>query len=253
MTRTGKLRRSFFGGQQSFARFIQRGHGLDDEQVDAGIGQGTDLLSKGGASFIEAGFAQRLEPDAERADGAGNVGGARLLLLEVVDGLPGQLDACGVDLGDLRGEAVAGEAEPVGAEGVGFEDLGAGLEVFLVNREDEVGVREVQFVVAAIDEDTAGVEHRAHGAIGEHGAMWRRYRQTEPSCCQCYRMAFEKCIAIDAANGARQRARMRKHGALSRMSGLLCYTSRVKSYAEPVQDEAVSIGPDLRQSPFILS
>jgi hypothetical protein len=28
-------------------------------------------------------------------------------------------------------------------------------------------------------------------------------------------------------------------GAFSRMSGLLCYTSRVKSYAEPVQDELV--------------
>ena len=41
--------------------------------------------------------------------------------------------------------------------------------------------------------------------------------------------------------------------ALSRTGWLLCYTSRVKSYAEPVQDEAVWLGRVLRQSPFILS
>ena len=88
----------------------------------------------------------------------------------MVDGLPGQFDAGGIDLGHLRGEAVASETKAVCAKGVGFKNLGARLEVILMNREDEVGVRQVQFVVAAVDEDTAGVEHCAHRAIGEHGA-----------------------------------------------------------------------------------
>ena len=66
---------------------------------------------------------------------------------------------------------MAVEAEAVGAEGVGFKDFCAGLEIFLVDGEDEVGVGKVQLVVTAVDEDSARIEDRAHGAIGEHGAV----------------------------------------------------------------------------------
>ncbi len=36
--------------------------------------------------------------------------------------------------------------------------------------ENQVRVGEVQFVVAAVDKDTAAIEHSTHGAIGKHGA-----------------------------------------------------------------------------------
>ena len=41
------------------------------------------------------------------------------------------------------------QAEGVGAEGIGFNDLGAGLEVFVMNAADQVGLRKIQFVVTS--------------------------------------------------------------------------------------------------------
>ena len=183
MTSTGKLRRGLLGGQQSLARFVQRGHGLDDQQVHAGVSKGANLFRKGGARFIQAGLAQRLQPHAQRTDGAGDPGFAGLLFLEMVHGLPGQLHAGGVDLGHLSGQSMARQAETVGAKGVGFKNLRAGLQIFLVDGEDQVGIGKVQFVVAAVDEDAAGVEHRAHGAVGEHGAAGEDVGEAGPCCC----------------------------------------------------------------------
>ena len=74
ITRTGRSGAVSCGSQQGFARFVQCGHGLDDEQVHACIGQGADLLGKCGAGLIEAGLAQGLKANAERADGAGDPG-----------------------------------------------------------------------------------------------------------------------------------------------------------------------------------
>ncbi len=58
----------------------------------------------------------------------------------------------------------------LGAEGVGLEDLGAGFDVLLVDLADQVGLRQVQLIEAAVDEHAAGVEHGAHGAIGHDDA-----------------------------------------------------------------------------------
>jgi hypothetical protein len=52
---------------------------------------------------------------------------------------------------------VAGEAKAVGAEGIGLDDLGPGLEIFVVNAANEFGLRQIELVVAAVDEDTLGV------------------------------------------------------------------------------------------------
>ena len=53
----------------------------------------------------------------------------------------GQAHAGLVDGLQLFGDAEGGQARAVGAEGVGFEDLGAGLDVFLVDLADQVGLR----------------------------------------------------------------------------------------------------------------
>ena len=44
-----------------------------------------------------------------------------------------------------------------------------GLEVLVVDLPDEAGVREVELVEAAVQEDAAGVEHRAHGPVEDDG------------------------------------------------------------------------------------
>ena len=64
---------------------------------------GIDLFGKGGAGFVEAGFAEGLKAHAERADGAGDPGFSSLLFPEVLDGLAGKTDAGGVDFRDLAG------------------------------------------------------------------------------------------------------------------------------------------------------
>ena len=101
----------------------------------------------------------------------GDPGLAGLLVFEMRDRLAGDANAGGVDFGHFSGQSMAGQPEAVGAEGVGFEDLGAGLEVLLVDGENQAGIGEIRLVVAAVDKDAAGVEDGAHGAIGEHGAV----------------------------------------------------------------------------------
>ncbi len=164
----GKLGGGFARGQQRLAGFIQRGHGFNDDEVDAGGGECGDLLAECGARLVEAGLAQRLEGHAQRTYGASDPGFAGLLFAQMGDGLFGQAHAGCIDVGHFAGEAVAGEAEAVGAEGIGFKDLGAGLEVVLVHGEDELGIGEIQLVVAAVDEDAARIEHGAHRAVGKN-------------------------------------------------------------------------------------
>ncbi len=118
-------------------------------------GQGANLFGKGGARFVQAGLAQRLQANAERTDRAGHPGFAGLLLLQVLDGLAGQAHAGGVDLRHFAGQAVAGQPEAVGAKGVGLKNLRARLQVLFVDGEDQAGIGEVEFVVAAVDEDAA--------------------------------------------------------------------------------------------------
>ena len=164
----GKVGSGFARGQQGLAGFIQRRHGFNHDEVSAGGGERGDLFLEGGARLVEAGLAQRLQGHAEGTDRAGDPGFAGLLVAQMGDGLFGQAHAGGVDVGHFAGEAVAGEAEAVGAEGIGFKNLCAGLEIFLVHGEDELGIGEVQLVVAAVDEDAAPVEHGAHRAVGKN-------------------------------------------------------------------------------------
>ena len=79
---------------------------------------------------------------------------------------PGQ-----IDIADAIGQAVPRQTEAVCAEGVGFDDLSAGLQIVVVDGADELRLRQVQLVVAAVDEDAPGIEKRPHGSITEHGSL----------------------------------------------------------------------------------
>ena len=217
----GKVRRSFFGGQEGFAGLIESRHGLDKEQFYAGICQGADLFGEGGAGFVEAGLAEGLEADAERADGASDVGGSGLLFFEVIDGLAGEADSSCVDFGDFGGKAVTSEAEAVSAEGVGFDDFRASLEVVLVDGEDQVGVGEVEFVVASVDEDAARVEDRTHGAIGKHRAGGEDIGKLTHSGFNAIAWSLE-CIGMQVERGG-VRAKLRQRYAQSEERVALLY------------------------------
>ena len=62
-------------------------------------------------------------------------------------------------------EPVGRELHRVGAERVGLEDLGAGADVRLVDLLHQVGLLEVQLVVADVDEHAAAVQHGAHRPV----------------------------------------------------------------------------------------
>ena len=164
----GQFGRGFLRRGQRLASFVQSRHGFDDEHVDAGGHQGADLFDECSAGLVEPGLAQRLEAHAQRSDRAGHPGFAGLLVLEMGHGLLRQLDAGGIDLGHLAGQSMARQAESIGAEGVGFENFRAGLQIVFVDGKNQVGVGKIQLVVAAVDEDAARVKHGAHGAVGKN-------------------------------------------------------------------------------------
>jgi hypothetical protein len=131
---------------------------------------------------------------------------------------------------------MARQAEFIGTKRVGFKYLRASLKILLVNRKDEAWVGEVQFVVATIDKDPTGVKNRTHGAIGEHGAAREEIGKLgHPPSMLSHALKDVSDLEVNGAVRRPECARV----ALSRTRGLLCYTSRVKSYAEPVQDESV--------------
>src|ERR1035438_9862213 len=207
-----QIRRDSACSFKSYSGFVERGHGFDDKQVDAAswaaFCQNANLLGKGGAGFVEAGFAEGFQAHTERANRTSDPGLASLLVLKILDGLTRKANPGGVDFFHFPGQAMPGEADAVGSEGVGFDNLSPGLQVLFVNREDQTWVREIECGVAAVDEDPAGVEHGTHGAVGEQGAI-----------CEDLGKLGHSLVMLRHASQPRQR------------SGLLCYTSGVISWA----------------------
>ncbi len=218
----GQMRSGFLRGQQSFAGLVERGHGFQNQHVYAGFGQGANLLGKGGAGFVQARLAQRFEADAERTDGASYPRFAGLLVFKVGYRLLGEAHPGCVDFRNFASQTVPCQPEAVGAEGVGFDDLSAGLQIFLMNREDQVRIGKIQLVVAAVDEHAAGIEYGAHSAIGKDGTTGENFvklRHSLDMLCQL--------------GGGRQRA------------GPLCYTSKVISNAGTVSARGDCHLPDV--------
>ena len=114
---------------------------------------------KAARASCERDLAQRLDADSQRSDGAGHQG------VETLRRLPRQACAQAIDIGQLVHTSVLGQAKRIGAKGVCFNDVGPGLEVFLMDAADQVGLREVELVVAAVDENAFGIQQGAHGAV----------------------------------------------------------------------------------------
>src|SRR5207245_1476518 len=110
--------------------------------------------------------ADRLELLADRADRSSEED----RLAGDLARLARQLDGSKVDVPHAPFEAVAGELDPVGAEGIGFDQLGTGGNVRSVNFLHDFGLGEVQLVERALEADAPGVELGAHGAVAQEGA-----------------------------------------------------------------------------------
>ena len=163
-----QIGRRLSGSFQRLVCLIQRGHGLDNQKVDAGCSQGVNLLGEGRPGFVQAGLAQRLQTHSQRAHRSGYPGLAGMLFLQMLHRLAGQPHSGGIDFRHFAAQTMPGQPESIGPKGVGFKNFSPRLQVFLMDGQDQAGVGEVQFVVAAVDEDAAPVDHGTHGPVGEH-------------------------------------------------------------------------------------
>ena len=169
-------------------------YGLDEEEVDATQQQRARRIEIGRRQLVERGAAVTRIVDirGQRAHAAGGPERARHESRPsrragvLVRGHARQSRGAIVQFRNQRFGAVVGLRHRVGIERVGLDDVRAGLEVRAVYAADDVGPRERQDVVVALEiaavmqEPLAAVaaliqpmllHHRAHGAVEQHDAL----------------------------------------------------------------------------------
>ena len=152
-------------------RLIERGHGLEEEEVDAALGQALGLLAVGGHRVVEGDAADGLERLAERAR-CEPATRARPAAASRATRAPSRLI--------LRTWASSpwGPSLKRWAPKVLVSMTSAPASTYSSwTLAHEVGVREVELVEAAVQEDAAGVEHGAHGAVADEDAFVQALEQ----------------------------------------------------------------------------
>ena len=172
---------------------------LDDEQVGAAVDQAIGGFQVGRHQLVVGDVAGARIVDVRRdrrgprrrADRTGHVAGF-LRGGDLVTGLAGQRGAGVVELVAQLLHAVVGERDRVGIEGVGLQDVRAGLQVLPVDSLDDVWLGQGEQVVVA--DQIAGpvfepltavpglvgpvpLDRRAHRAVDHHDPPTQRGRQ----------------------------------------------------------------------------
>ncbi len=147
---------------------IQRRNSFDQQHIDAALDQAANLLGEDFARFRQAGLSQWFQAHAERPDCTRYPGFAALLVGPLIYRLTRHLGSGAVDLHHPVGEAITLQTQGIGAERIGLDDLRAGLQVFLVDIPYQIRLRDIQFVEAAIDKDSAGIQTGAHSPVAQH-------------------------------------------------------------------------------------
>ena len=158
--------------------------GLDQQQVDAALDQSPDLLGVGRPHLLERDGAERRVVHVRR-DREGAVGRPQVARDEArAPGEPCHPRVChaarelrrrDVQLEDDRLEVVVGLGDGRRREGVGLDDVGAGVQVGLVDGGDDVRPREDQQIVVPLQivrmtgEARAAVVLLAEAVTLDHG------------------------------------------------------------------------------------
>ena len=152
------VRGDFTDGDNGSAAFLDVQEGLQTDQVRTGLDQCRGLFTEGTPHVVKRDLAQRLDKLAGRPDRSADVGPAA--------GLPaGNLDGAGIDLGQTPFQPVMGQLETVSAKGVGYDDIGAGLDVVAMNRGNHLRHRQVEFFRRLPRSQASLLEHGTHGAV----------------------------------------------------------------------------------------
>ena len=151
--------------------------GLEQQRVHAALDQRVGLKRVGGAHVVEghvAGDGDRAGARSHRPDDEALTSGL------AGDAGPGQCDLVGA-----FAEAVLGEHVGRAAEGVGADQVGAGVPVGAVDAGHHVGAREVQMLVAALvlraaevrGREVGRLQHRTHRPVEDEDAFQQRLAQ----------------------------------------------------------------------------
>ncbi len=148
-------------------------HRLNDQQIDAGrlragrANQGGDLLAERRLGFGYGDAAKRGQPHPQRPERPGQQHVAE----RSIDHAPGNGHGGVVDGLDLVLQAVLGQLETVGAEGVGLNQVRTGVDVAAVDFGHQCGVGQVDGVERLVDRHAATVEDSAKSPIHQDGAF----------------------------------------------------------------------------------
>ena len=63
------------------------------------------------------------------------------------------------------------QAKRIRPKSIGFNNVRASLQIVMMQVADQVRLREVQLVIAAVDENPFGVQQRAHSAVAQDRAI----------------------------------------------------------------------------------
>ena len=167
----GKLRIHVAASQHGLVQLFEVAEGFEHQQIDAAFDERRGLFAKRRTRLVERSLAQRFDANAQRSHRSRNPG------IETLGRLPSQANARHIDVAHAVHQAVPRQAKAVRAESVGFDDLGARLQIIVVDVADQLRLRQVQLVIAAVDEDALGIEQRPHGSIAEHRRLLQTFQK----------------------------------------------------------------------------
>ncbi len=152
-----------FGGAHRFRRFMQVAHRFNDDQIYAAGDQHGDLIVERGVSLRRSDSTEGRQPDSQWPDRSADENPRSRLGNDVAR----QSHRRGVDVAHFGFEAVPCQLVAVCAEGVGFDDLRAGVNVSAMHIGHQGRLSQIQFVETLIELHAARVEHRSHRAVSE--------------------------------------------------------------------------------------
>jgi len=123
-----------------------------------------------GLGLVGAHLSPRLDANTKRADRPGDIG----VLARRVSG-----NACALQIHCVDGisKAEVRQFDPVRAERIRFDDVGAGAHIRLMHFGHKIGLGQVQLVERPVQEDAALVQHGAHRAITDEDALIERFEE----------------------------------------------------------------------------
>ena len=154
--------------------------GLQQQDVHAALQQPPDLPGVGLRHLVEGdrppGGVGKVLRQGERFAGGAERSGHPDAARRGLGGFARESRARPREILRLRGAAVLGLGQAVGAEGVGRDDVRARIDVGAVDVQDRVRMGQVEgFAVAA---ETVALEHRAHRPVQDQDPATQRFSQS---------------------------------------------------------------------------